>query len=42
MSDDDNNLFDESSNRKFNNYKDYKIDQVKNIIYNETNKIKKK
>lgn len=42
MSDDDNKLFDESSNRKFNNYKDYKIDQVKNIIYNETNKIKKK
>ena len=39
LEDDYNNFIDESSNRKFKNYKDYKIDNVKTMIYNEGNKV---
>jgi hypothetical protein len=34
-------IIDHESNRTFKNYKSYKIDTVKNLIYNESNKIKK-
>lgn len=38
LEDDYNNFIDASTNRKFKNFKDYKIDSVKTMIYNEGNK----
>ena len=38
LEDDYNKFIDESSNRKFKNYKEYKIDSVKTMMYNEGNK----
>jgi hypothetical protein len=38
LEDDYNKFIDESTNRKFKNYKDYKIDRVKTMKYNEGNK----
>ena len=38
LEDDYNKFIDESTNRKFKNYKDYKIDSVKTMMYNERNK----
>lgn len=35
-------IFDNDTNRTFKNYKEFKINQVKNIIYNECSKIKNK
>jgi len=40
LEDDYNKFIDESTNRKYKNYKDYKIDNVKTMIYNEGNKVK--
>jgi hypothetical protein len=40
LEDDYNKFIDESTNRKFKNYKDYKIDSVKIMMYNEGNKVK--
>lgn len=34
-------IIDEETNRSFKNYKDYKVDTVKNMLYNESNKITK-
>ena len=31
-------IIDDETNRTFKNYKDYKVDTVKHMIYNETNK----
>ena len=33
-------IIDEETNRTFKNYKDYKVDTVKHMIYNESNKTK--
>ena len=38
LEDDYNKFIDESSNRRFKNYKEYKIDSVKTMMYNEGNK----
>ena len=38
LEDDYNKFIDESTNRKFKNYKEYKIDSVKTMMYNEGNK----
>ena len=35
-------FFDANSNREYNTYKDFKINQVKHIIYNESTKLKNK
>jgi len=40
LEDDYNKFIDESTNRKFKNYKEYKIDSVKTMMYNEGNKEK--
>jgi len=40
LEDDYNKFIDESSNRRFKNYKEYKIDSVKTMMYNEGNKDK--
>jgi hypothetical protein len=40
LEDDYNKFIDESTNRRFKNYKDYKIDSVKTMMYNEGIKVK--
>jgi hypothetical protein len=40
LEDEYNKFIDETTNRRYKNYKDYKIDNVKTMIYNEGNKVK--